>query len=100
VTPTWDYYSDEFVSHDIPGSMAPGATATVHITFRNRGVLWNDARSFKLGAIGDSDPFTTTTRYNVGSEIGPGQTKTFAVTLTAPITPAPTQPIGGCCGRV
>jgi N-acetylmuramoyl-L-alanine amidase len=87
VTPTWDYYSDELVSHDIPGSMTPGQTATVHITFRNRGVLWNDARSFRLGAVGDSDPFTATTRYNVGSEVGPNTTKTFTLTLTAPGTP-------------
>ena len=87
VTPTWDYYSDELVSHDIPATMAPGGTATVQITFRNRGVLWNDARSFRLGAVGDSDPFTTTTRYNVGSEVGPNTTKTFTLTLTAPTTP-------------
>jgi len=87
VTPTWDYYSDELVSHDIPVSMIPGQTATVHITFRNRGVLWNDARSFRLGAVGNSDPFTTTTRYNVGAEIAPGATKTFTLTLTAPGTP-------------
>ncbi|HQL78723.1 MAG TPA: Ig-like domain repeat protein [Verrucomicrobiota bacterium] len=87
VTPTWDYYSDEFVSHDIPASMMAGSTATVHIIFRNRGVLWNDARSFKLGAVGDSDPFTATTRYNVGGEVDPGATKTFTLTFTAPETP-------------
>ena len=87
VTPTWDYYSDEFVSHDIPSNMTPGQIATVHITFRNRGVLWNDARSFRLGAVGDSDPFTATTRYNVGSEVGPNTTKIFTLTLTAPTTP-------------
>jgi N-acetylmuramoyl-L-alanine amidase len=86
-TPTWDYYSDELVSHDFPATMAPGATATVHVTFRNRGVLWNDARLFRLGAVGDSDPFTTTTRYNVGTEVGPNTTKTFTLTLTAPATP-------------
>lgn len=87
VTPTWDYYSDELVSHDIPATMMAGSTATAHVTFRNRGVLWNDTRSFKLGAVGDSDPFTGTTRYNVGGEVGPGATKTFTLTLTAPGTP-------------
>ena len=87
VTPTWDYYSCELVSHDIPSTMTPGQTVTAHITFRNRGVLWNDARNFKLGAVGDSDPFTATTRYNVGGEINPGANKTFTVTLTAPTTP-------------
>jgi hypothetical protein len=87
VTPTWAFYSDEIVTNDIPVSMTPGQTATVHITFRNRGVLWNDARSFRLGAVGDSDPFTATTRYNVGSEIGPNTNKTFTLTFTAPTTP-------------
>jgi N-acetylmuramoyl-L-alanine amidase len=87
VTPTWAYYSDEIVSHDIPTSMNPGATATVHIIFRNRGVLWNDTRGFQLGAVGESDPFTTTTRYAVGGEVGPSTTKTFTLTFTAPTTP-------------
>ena len=87
VTPAWAFYSDEVVSNDIPVSMSPGATATVHITFRNRGVLWNDARSFKLGAAGDSDPFTATTRYTLGGEVGPNTTKTFTLTFTAPTTP-------------
>lgn len=87
VAPTWAFYSDELVSHDIPSTMTPGATVTVHITFRNRGVLWNDARQFRLGAVGDSDPFTATTRYNVGAEVGPSTTKTFTLTLTAPTTP-------------
>ncbi|HWQ93523.1 MAG TPA: NBR1-Ig-like domain-containing protein, partial [Clostridia bacterium] len=84
--PTWDYYSYEIVSDDIPPVMPPGSTTTVHVTMRNRGVLWNDARQFRLGAVGDSDPFTTTTRYNVGAEIGPGSTRTFTITLRAPTT--------------
>jgi N-acetylmuramoyl-L-alanine amidase len=87
VTPGWDYYSYEILSDDIPPVLAPGATAGVHITLRNRGVLWNDARQFRLGAVGDSDPFTATTRYNMGAEIGPGQTKTFTLNLKAPETP-------------
>ena len=87
VTPTWAYYSDELVSNDIPTSMTAGSTTTVHITFRNRGVLWNDTRGFQLGAVGDSDPFTTTTRYTLGGEVGPNTTKTFTLALTAPGTP-------------
>ncbi len=85
VTPGWDYYSCELVSDDLPPVLQPGATVTARITMRNRGVLWNDARNFRLGAVGDSDPFTTTTRHNVGGEIGPGQTKTFTLTLKAPL---------------
>ena len=58
-----------------------------HITFRNRGVLWNDARSFKLGAVGDSDPFSAATRYTLGAEVGPSETKQFTLNFTAPATP-------------
>ena len=87
VTPTWDYYSYEVVTNTLPDVMLPGATVAAQITLRNRGVLWNDTKQFRLGAVGDSDPFTSTTRYNVGSEIGPNTTKAFTITLTAPTTP-------------
>ena len=86
-TPTWDYYSYEVLSNSLPATMAVGSTTNATITLRNRGVLWNDAKQFRLGAVGESDPFTTTTRFNVGAEIGPSQTKTFTITLTAPATP-------------
>src|SRR5262249_24677957 len=39
-SPTYAFYSDDLVSHDFPTNMTPGQVATVHITFRNRGVLW------------------------------------------------------------
>ena len=86
VAPTYDFYSNELVSHDIPATMTPGSVRTVHITFRNRGVLWNQARGFKLGAVGDSDPFTTTIRHDVPAETGPSQTCTFTFDITAPTT--------------
>jgi len=84
VSPTWGFYSNELVSHDLPTSMAPGETRTVHITFRNRGVLWNQSRGFKLGAVNDSDPFTTQIRHDVTTEVGPGNTFTFTFDLAAP----------------
>lgn len=83
-TPTWAYYSCELVSSDIPTAMSVGETRTVHVTFRNRGVLWNDAKSFHLGAIGDSDPFTSTIRQAISGEVGPNTTYTFTFDLTAP----------------
>jgi N-acetylmuramoyl-L-alanine amidase len=86
-TPTWDYYSYEALSNSLPATMLVGATTNVTITLRNRGVLWNDTKQFRLGAVGDSDPFTTTTRFNVGAEISPSQIKTFTITLTAPAAP-------------
>lgn len=86
-TPTWDRYSDEFVSSTIPATMQPGQSVNVSVTFRNRGVVWSDARSFRLGAVGDSDPFTSFNRVNISGEVRPGSTYTFNFTMTAPTTP-------------
>jgi len=86
-SPAWDYYSDQLVSHDIPTQMYTNEQRTVHITFRNKGVLWNSTRAFKLGAVGDSDPFTSQTRHTISGEVGPNGTYTFTFTLTAPGTP-------------
>lgn len=85
VTPTWDFYSNEFVSHDIPASMTVGERYTVHVTMRNRGVLWNDAKGFHLGAVGDSDPCTTTTRQTISGEVNPNSSYTFTYQLRAPL---------------
>jgi N-acetylmuramoyl-L-alanine amidase len=86
-TPTWDFYSDELVSHDIPATMSPGQQTTVHLTFRNKGVLWTETRQIRLGAVGDSDPFTGATRHYITGEVGPNGTYQFSFTLTAPTTP-------------
>lgn len=86
VTPTWDYYSYEVVSDDIPATMNRNETYTCHITLRNRGVLWTEARQFRLGAVGDSDPFSTQTRYTITGEVEPSATYTFTLTLKAPST--------------
>lgn len=85
-TPTWDKYSCEFVSHDIPASMEVGQRYTVHVTMRNRGVLWNDARAFHLGATGESDPFSVATRQTISGEVGPNTTYAFTYTLRAPLS--------------
>lgn len=84
VTPTWDYYSYEVVSNDIPDTMNRGETTTAHITLRNRGVLWNETEQFRLGAAGDSDPFSTQMRYTISGEVEPSATYTFTLTLKAP----------------
>lgn len=86
-TPTWDIYSGEYVSDTIPSTVSPGQVFNVSVTFRNRGVLWNSARNYRLGAVGDSDPFTAFNRVNLTSEVGPGVTHTFNFTMTAPTTP-------------
>ncbi|MBP6963901.1 MAG: GerMN domain-containing protein, partial [Armatimonadetes bacterium] len=86
-SPTWGKYSDEFVSDTIPATMTAGQSYSVSITFRNRGVLWREGRAFRLGAVGDSDPFTGTTRRTISGDVRPGNTYTFTFTMTAPATP-------------
>lgn len=86
-TPTWAMYSSEYVSDTIPASMHTGETVPVSITFRNRGVLWDEAHGFRLGAVGDSDPFAGN-RQSLGSaSINPGATATFTFNFVAPSTP-------------
>jgi len=64
--------------------MNAGQTYNVSITMRNRGVLWSAIRSFRLGAVDDSDPFTLSNRVTLSGEIRPGQTFTFSFQMTAP----------------
>lgn len=84
--PTWGFYSDEYIGDTIPTTMNAGQNYNVSITLRNRGVLWAAARNYRLGAVGDSDPFTATNRINIAGEVGPGNTYTFSFTMTAPAT--------------
>ncbi|MBI4580185.1 MAG: immunoglobulin domain-containing protein [Planctomycetes bacterium] len=86
-TPTWDRYSCEYVSDTIPSSMVPSQSYNVSVTFRNRGVLWSEARSFRLGAVNDSDPFTTSNRVTISGEVRPGNTYSFNFIMTAPTIP-------------
>lgn len=82
VVPGWDKYSSEYVSDTIPDTMNIGQPYNVSVTFRNRGVLWNSAHGFRLGAVGDADPFTTNLRVDMIGDIGPGQTHTFYFQMT------------------
>lgn len=86
-TPTWDKYSCEYVSDNIPSSMVAGQNYNVSVTLRNRGVMWFTSRGFKLGAVGDSDPFASFGRVSISGGVRPGATYTFNYTLTAPSTP-------------
>ena len=83
-TPTWDKYSDEYVSDTIPTTMEAGHSYNVSVTFRNRGVCWFTSRGFRLGAVGESDPFTSFTRVDISGEVKPGINYTFNFTMTAP----------------
>lgn len=83
-TPTWAFYSDEYVSDTIPATMEQGRTYDVSVTFRNRGVLWTTTRAFRLGAVDDSDPFTAFNRVDISGEVAPGATYTFSFQMLAP----------------
>ncbi|MDO8587870.1 MAG: NBR1-Ig-like domain-containing protein [Armatimonadota bacterium] len=75
------------VSNTIPSTMALGQQYSVSITMQNTGeTCWN-SEFFKLAAVGDSDPFTTTTKYAMasGATVMPGQQTTFSFTLRAPV---------------
>lgn len=87
VVPTWGFYSSEYVSDTIPAQMAPGEHRQVQIVMRDKGVVWNEAHAIRLGAVGDSDPFSAATRYTISGDVAPGATYTFTIDLTAPTTP-------------
>ncbi|MDH7603018.1 MAG: fibronectin type III domain-containing protein, partial [Armatimonadota bacterium] len=86
VTPSFDGYSAEYVSDTIPSTIPGGRSVTVSITFRNRGVAWSESHQFRLGAVGDSDPFAATRHY-INGTVMPGGFYTFSFTMTAPRTP-------------
>ncbi|NLE61293.1 MAG: hypothetical protein GX616_23335 [Planctomycetes bacterium] len=86
-SPTWDFYSDEYVSDTIPSEMIGDEQYNVSITFRNRGVLWSSSRGFRLGAVDDSDPFTSFNRVTPTLELAAGKEYTFTFTMTAPRPP-------------
>lgn len=73
-------YSAQYVSDDIPSTVTQGEVRTVHITFRNKGVVWSEAKAFRLGAVGDSDPFANT-RQTISGEVGPNGTYTFTFNM-------------------
>lgn len=85
-TPTWDKYSCEYVSDTIPTTMQAGQSYNVSVTLRNRGVCWFTSRGFRLGAVGDSDPFAAFNRVDISGGIKPGANYTFNYTLKAPST--------------
>ncbi|MDO8587570.1 MAG: carbohydrate-binding protein [Armatimonadota bacterium] len=80
----------QYVSDTIPTTMTAGQQYNVSVTMQNTGsTTWTNAAGYKLGAVGDSDPFCAFTRVLLGGgdSIGPGQQKTFSFTMTAPTTP-------------
>ena len=78
------------VSDTIPATMTAGQSYDVTVTVRNTGTsTWTQANGYKLGAVGDSDPFCAFTRVDLApsDSIAMNQEKTFSFTMTAPSTP-------------
>lgn len=77
------------VDFSIPDSVSTGETFNIRITIRNTGdTTWTRRDEIKLGAVGDSDPFTNhRILLNNDDAIRPNQTKTFVITMKAPQNP-------------
>ena len=76
------------IGNSMPSNMKAGKRYFVTVTVRNTGeTCWN-AETFKLGAVGDSDPFTST-RNSMASRVTvmPNRQYTFRFVMTAPSTP-------------
>jgi hypothetical protein len=76
----------QLVAANVPTTMDAGQTITVSLTFRNTGTsTWTQAAAYKLGAVGDTDPFAPARQLLApGDAIAPGQQKTFTFDFTAP----------------
>ncbi|MHC4445304.1 MAG: immunoglobulin domain-containing protein [Planctomycetota bacterium] len=78
----------DFISSTIPDTMVTGEQRVVEVTMENTGALtWTAAEGYKLGAVGNSDPFAGTRHLlGQGVSVKRGQQHTFAFTMTAPGT--------------
>ena len=77
----------QYIGDTIPTIMTPGQNYNVSVTMKNNGLnTWTAAGTYKLGAVGDADPFCAFNRVDLagGDSISPGQSKTFSFTMTAP----------------
>lgn len=75
----------------VPSTLAAGSTFTASITVQNTGTTtWTPASGYRLGSQSPQDNVSWGTArlyLSAGESIGPGQSKTFTSTFTAPSTP-------------
>ena len=81
-------YGAQIIDHTIPTTMTAGLSYPVSITVKNTGSnTWTADDSYRLAALGNSDPFTAARQYlDAADAIATNQTKTFFFTMTAPST--------------
>jgi hypothetical protein len=74
------------VSDNIPVTMEAGKSYPISITVQNSGALtWSEAQGFRLGGVGDSDPFASARQFITGGqEVASGQQYAFNFTMVAP----------------
>jgi hypothetical protein len=81
----------EFVSQDVPESLAPGENATARVTMRNTGnTTWSEEAEYRLGSQNPQDNTLWNSgriRLPAGVSVAPGGTHTFEFSITAPTTP-------------
>ena len=79
----------QIISDNIPLTMTTGQQYSVSVTVKNTGETYWNAETFKLGAVGEFDPFYPTSRVTMtpGDTVAPNQQKTFTFTMTAPNFP-------------
>ncbi len=77
------------VGHTIPREVRAGSSFNVTITMKNLGsTTWSRRDGYKLGAVGDADPFSPPRRL-IGrvATVGPEQSWTFRFKMVAPTAP-------------
>jgi hypothetical protein len=77
----------EIASIEFPSAIACQKSAAAKITVKNAGSsTWTPDAGYALGAVGDSDPLSPSTRIALpaGTAVAPGQSWEFALTLNAP----------------
>lgn len=75
----------EVVSVTFPSELSCGESVTAQLTIRNSGTTtWTKAAGYYLGAVGDADPLSPSTRVSLseGEVIAPAATRTFSIPLT------------------
>ncbi|OXM87399.1 NBR1-Ig-like domain-containing protein [Paenibacillus rigui] len=85
---TYIAHKSTLIDHTIPSTMEAGKTYPVTVTYRNDGdEPWTEVSAYRLGAVGDSDPFANGRQTIAGGHsIAPGQQYTFSFTMMAPNT--------------
>ncbi|HZF13947.1 MAG TPA: NBR1-Ig-like domain-containing protein [Thermoanaerobaculia bacterium] len=74
------------VAENLPDRMEAGQGIVVRVTVQNTGTTtWTAAGGYKLGAVGDHDPFAEPRQLlAAGESVAPGKQRTFAFRMTAP----------------